>query len=73
MSETAQHRIEEQDSSLQTINALSTLDLSGLSFIQLRRLHKALLQACQDVTSESDRRSAADNSGDTVKVPSPNL
>jgi hypothetical protein len=73
MSETAQHRIEGQDSSLQAINALATLDLAGLSFIQLRRLHKVLLQACKDVAGESERRSEADNSGDTVKVPSPKI
>jgi hypothetical protein len=44
-----------------------------LSFIQLRRLHKVLLQACKDVAGESERRSEADNSGDTVKVPSPKI
>lgn len=73
MSKTAQHRTEDQDSSLQAINALSTLDLTGLSFIQLRRLYKMLTQACVDVAAESARRAESDNSGDTVKVPSPKL
>ena len=73
MSETARHQTEGQDASLQAINALSLLDLGSLSFIQLRRLHKALMQACDDVARESNRRSEADNSGDTVKVPSPKL
>ncbi len=73
MSETAQHQIEEQDLSLQAISALSALDFVGLSFVQLRRLHKVLRQACEDIARESDRRSEADNSGDTVRVPSPDL
>jgi len=73
MSETAQHKTEDQDSSLNAINALSTLDLTGLSFVQVRRLHKVLLQACKDVARESERRSASDSSGDTVRVPSPDI
>jgi hypothetical protein len=73
MSETAKHRTEEQDASLQVINALSVLDARNLSFIQLRRLQKALEQACADVADETARRSEADASGDTVRVPSPNL
>ena len=73
MSETAKHRTEDQDASLQAINALSVLDIGSLSFIQLRRLQKALEQACSDVAEETARRSEADASGDTVRVPSPNL
>ncbi len=73
MSETAQHRTEGQDTSLNAINALSILDLGELSFVQLKRLHKILQQASADVAAESARRTSEDNSGDTVKVPSPNL
>ncbi len=73
MSETARHQTEDQDSSLQAISALSMLDLTELSFVQLCRLHKVLQQLCEDVARESDRRSGADNSGDTVRVPSPDL
>ena len=73
MSETAQHQTEAQDSSLEVIRALSVLDLSGLSFIQLKRLEKVLQEACNDVVVESTKRAAVDNSGDTVKVPSPKL
>ena len=43
MSETAQHQTDGHDVSLKAVNALSTLDLTGLSFVQLRRLHKVLL------------------------------
>ena len=73
MSETAQHRTEGQDSSLEAINALSALDLEHLSFVQLKRLQKILRQACDDVQAESRRRADTDNSGDTVKVPSPKI
>ena len=73
MSETAQHETKGQDTSLNAINALSVLDLGALSFVQLKRLEKILKQACADVAVESDRRASEDHSGDTVKVPSPNL
>jgi hypothetical protein len=73
MSETAQHQTENDDSALGAVNALATLELAGLSYIQLKRLQKVLRQAGQDVDSEIERRAELDNSGDTVKVPSPNL
>ena len=73
MSETAQHETKGQDTSLNAINALSVLDLGALSFVQLKRLEKILQQACDDVAGESERRTREDHSGDTVKVPSPNL
>jgi len=73
MSETAQHQTDGHDISLKAVNALSTLDLTGLSFVQLRRLHKVLLQACEDIEKETVVRADSDNSGDTVRVPSPRL
>ena len=73
MSETAQHSTDGQDSSLEAINALSGLDLEHLSFVQLKRLQKILKQAFDDVQAESRRRADEDSSGDTVKVPSPNI
>lgn len=73
MSETAQHQTQAGDSSLEAINALSVLDLSALSFVQLKRLEKVLQQACDTVAAELAERAEIDNSGDTVKVPSPNL
>ncbi|MDH4072799.1 MAG: hypothetical protein OEV41_06820 [Gammaproteobacteria bacterium] len=73
MSETAIHRTEDQDAPLSAINALSVLDLRALSFTQLRKLHKVLEQASADVAAETASRSDADNSGDTVRVPSPTL
>jgi len=71
MSETAQHQIEAQDSSLEAVSALSVLDLSELSFVQLKRLEKILQQSCKDVAAESARRAQVDNSGDTVTVQAP--
>jgi hypothetical protein len=73
MSETAQHQIGAQNSSLAAVDALSTLDLTGLSYIQLHRLHKVLLRVCDDVARETEMRAENDNSGDTVRVPSPKL
>lgn len=73
MSETAAHKTEGQDQSLAIINSLAMLDLKSLSFVQLKRLQKALQHACEDIGMESDVRAAADNSGDTVKVQSPEL
>jgi hypothetical protein len=71
MSETATHKAQKQDESLAIINALAMLELNGLSFVQLRRLQKALHHALADVTRESKRRADEDVSGDTVRVPSP--
>ena len=73
MSETATHKTTGQDQSLVIINALAMLDLSGLSFVQLKRLQKALAHAGKDIALESVRRAESDNSGDTVRVPSPEL
>ncbi|MFT5500044.1 MAG: hypothetical protein ACI88G_000170 [Woeseiaceae bacterium] len=73
MTETATHKTAGQDQSLTIINALAMLDLNGLSFVQLKRLHKALQHASEDVAKESERRADSDMSGDTVRVPSPKL
>jgi hypothetical protein len=73
MTETATHKTAGQDQSLTIINALAMLNLNGLSFVQLKRLHKALQHASEDIAKESDRRADSDLSGDTVRVPSPEL
>ena len=72
MSETARHELKSEDSSLAVVDALTTLDLGNLSFVQLKRLQKMLQHACNDVEAESRRRADADSEGDTVNVPSPN-
>ena len=69
MSETAQHPIQAEDSSLEAITALTALDLSGLSYVQLKRLEKRLREVSAAVQSEIEKRAEVDNAGDTVTVP----
>ena len=71
MNETAKHETLEIDPTTGVVQSLEQLDLRALSFIQLRRLHNLLEQASSEVDNESRRRSDEDNSGDTVRVPSP--
>lgn len=71
MTETATHKTIGQDQSLKIINSLAMLDLKDLSFVQLKRLLKALEHAGQDVARESARRASSDNTGDTVQVRPP--
>ena len=73
MSKTAKHEALQRDGSHAVIDALSTIDLSGLSYVQLHRLQKLLQQASSGVAAEVERRADTDASGDTVKVHSPNL
>lgn len=71
MTESAARKSTGIDQSLAIINSLAMLDLNALSFVQLKRLQKALAHACTDVTKESERRAERDNSGDTVSVRGP--
>ncbi len=73
MSETATHKTTGRDQSLTVINALAMLELNSLSFVQLKRLQKALTHASRDVAKESERRAESDISGDTVRAPSAEL
>lgn len=73
MTETAKHATLDKNPSAAVVDGLDSLDLTTLSFVQLKRFHNALQQASSDVDKESVRRSAEDNSGDTVRVPSPKM
>ena len=73
MTETAKHQTLNNDPSTGVVDSLEDLDLAALSFVQLRRLHKVLQQASNDVEKETARRAQEDSSGDTVRVPSPTL
>ena len=73
MHETAKHETLEIDPSSGVVESLEKLDLTTLSFIQLRRLHNVLKQASVEVDKATRRRSAEDNTGDTVRVPSPKI
>ena len=73
MSETAKHGTLDPDPSTGVIDSLDKLDLASLSFVQLRRLRNVLRKASGEIDMESARRAEEDNSGDTVRVPSPNM
>jgi hypothetical protein len=55
----------------QLIDGLDAVDCAGLSFVQLRRLNAALLDAGERVAEETAKRSATDAQGDTVRVAVP--
>jgi len=73
MTETAKHGTLDPDPSTAVIDSLQNLNLATLSFVQLRRLHNVLRRASSEIDAESARRAEEDNSGDTVRVPSPNM
>jgi len=73
MTETAKHETLDIDPSTGVVHSLEKLDLDGLSFTQLRRLHNVLQRASGEIEKEIARRAKADNSGDTVRVPSPKM
>jgi hypothetical protein len=73
MSETAKHETLDADPSSGVVKLLEKLDLTTLSFTQLRRLQNVLHKASGEVASESAQRAENDASGDTVRVPSPNM
>ena len=73
MTKTAQHEVLKENGAQAVIDALATINLDRLSFIQLHRLQKVLQQVLADVAEEAERRADADASGDTVKVQSPDL
>jgi hypothetical protein len=73
MSETAKHETLGNDPSSGIVDRLEILDLSTLSFVQLKRLHNALQQRVNDIDQESARRSEEDSDGDTVQAPSPGI
>ena len=58
-----------QDPSSEVIQAIGQVDLKAFSYIQLRRLYATVMQAVDEVNEELKSRAAADNAGDTVKVP----
>ncbi len=73
MNETAKHETLDIDPSTGVVDSLEKLDLDALSFTQLRRLHNVLQRASCEIEKEIARRAGEDNSGDTVRVPSPKM
>jgi hypothetical protein len=59
------------DLTLGVIHAIKMLDVSALSYVQLRRLYAAVIHATKLVDEEIAKRSQAENLGETVRIPSP--
>ena len=55
----------------EAIKALAEIDITELSYVKLRRLNAALIQASEKLRIESVTRSENNVGGDTVRVPSP--
>ncbi len=66
------HETDVHDLSLGVIHALRIVDVKALSYVQLRRLYAALVQASNEVDSEIAQRSESTNSlGETVRIHAP--
>lgn len=66
------HETDVHDLSLGVIHALRMVDVKVLSYVQLRRLYAALLEATNDVDEEIAVRSeTTDSLGETVRIHSP--
>ncbi len=69
MAKSTTSKTDVQDPSSEVIQAIDQMDLKKFSYIQLRRLYATVMQAVDEVHQELKLRAAADNAGDTVKVP----
>lgn len=66
------HETSVHDLSLGVIDALRAVDVRALSYVQLRRLYAALVEATNDVDEEIATRSESANSlGETVRIQAP--
>lgn len=66
-----QHETNVHDLTLGVIHALKMVDVSALSYVQLRRLYAALVATTNRVDEEIVKRSDGDNLGETVRIQSP--
>lgn len=70
--DTSSHETDVHDPSLEVIRALGVVDVEALSYVQLRRLHAALVAATKDVDDEIAKRSQSSTAlGETVRIESP--
>ncbi|MDH4046521.1 MAG: hypothetical protein OEW68_02440 [Gammaproteobacteria bacterium] len=60
-----------EDTAQKAIDALTGVDCKSVSFVQLRKLNAALLDASERVAAETAHRSNDDALGDTVRVAVP--
>ena len=56
----------DNDASEEVLDALAQIDVDELTFVQLRRLETALEEKLELVAGEREKRSAADDDGDTT-------
>jgi hypothetical protein len=67
----AKHETDTHDLTLGVIHALKLLDVSALSYVQLRRLYAALVHTTNVVDDEVAKRSDGSELGETVRITSP--
>jgi hypothetical protein len=67
----AKHETDIHDLSLGVIHAVKRLDVSALSYVQLRRLYAALIYTTKAVDDEITKRSDGSELGETVRIQSP--
>ena len=60
-----------EDTVQRDIDAMQSVDINTLSFVQLKRLESALADTKQRIAVESGRRTESDAQGDTVRVAVP--
>jgi hypothetical protein len=65
------HETDVHDLTLGVIHALKMLDVSALSYVQLRRLYAALVATTNAVDEEIASRSQNNELGETVRIESP--
>ncbi len=66
------HETDGNDPSIGVTEALSAVDVGELSYVQLRRLYSALVEATNEVDEEIARRSGSTTAlGETVRFESP--
>jgi len=65
------HETDTHDLTLGVIHAVKMLDVTALSYVQLRRLYAALTHMSTEVDREIAKRSDVETLGKTVRISSP--
>ncbi len=65
------HETDTHDLTLGVIHAVKMLDVTALSYVQLRRLNAALTHLSTEVDKEIAKRSEVETLGKTVRISSP--
>ena len=67
----SKHETDVRDPTLGVTQALKTIDVKAMSYVQLRRLYAALVHVSGEVDTEIKRRSDADSFGKTARMEIP--